>query len=346
MTLGDWMVLLKRRLVAIATMLLLGLCSCATLDRVPQDEVVAPVWPPAPERARIEYVGEYQIFENTTSRSGFWGRISDFFFGPESAFMVRPYGVSTDQQGRLFVADAGGAKVHLFDMTNERYSVIRGTEDVPLKSPISLLFFEGKLYITDSARGRILQYDLREGSIKHWSLMQFERPTGLSFDPVSGWFYVSDSQAHQIVVLDRSGIELFRFGERGTGPGQFNFPTDSWVDSERRLYVTDSLNARIQIFSHDGSYRGEFGQPGDTPGSFAKPKGVAVDRHGRVFVCDALFDAVQIFDVSGQLLLTFGDSGREAGQFWMPSGIFIDRDNTIYVSDTYNRRIQIFRELE
>lgn len=333
----------KINILFLVVALLLG-CTAA-VQKTQDESVVKQVWPPAPERARIEFVKEYKVLEDTASRQGFWGKISDFFLGPKTANLTRPYGVCTDQKGKLFIADTGGAKIHVFDMVKEKYSAIRGTDDVPLESPISVQHVDGRLYITDSISGQILQYDLSKKILKRWSLSRFKRPTGLAYDVISGWFYVADSATHEIIVLNHSGIEQFRFGKRGSGIGQFNFPTDLWLDSERQLYVTDALNARLQVFSSSGKFLREFGQPGDTPGSFAKPKGIAVDHHGHVFVCDALFDAVQIFDPFGQLLMTFGDNGTRPGQFWMPSGIFVDNNNHIYVSDTYNRRIQVFKEV-
>ena len=326
---------------------LLFLPACAEKGQV-AEEVTATrlVWPPAPLEAKIEWVKEYRVLEDTASRKGFWGKVGDFFLGPKVAHMTRPYGICTDGAERLFVADAGGAVIHVFDMDKERYFSIEGEGDVRLHSPIGLTYAENFLYITDSAQGRILRYDFDKEALMPWDCCRMGRPTGISFDVVSGHFYVSDTVAHQVIVLDRSGTEKFRFGGRGTADGEFNFPTDLWVDDAGQVYVTDALNARIQIFTGSGDFVSSFGQPGDTPGSFAKPKGLAVDRDGNIYVSDALFDAVQVFDRDGQLLINFGDNGTGSGQFWMPSGLFIDRQNRIFVADTYNRRIQVFRYLD
>ncbi len=306
----------------------------------------APVWPQPPQEGKIEWVRDYQVLTNTTARRGFLGALSDFFLGPKRANIVRPYGVCTDNDGTLFVADAGAARLHVFDMEGDNYSIVEGNEKVVLSSPIGLVYADGYLYVTDSFQGRVFVYDLEKESLKPWSPFKFHRPTGIAYNAEAHLFYVSDTAAHEIVVLDRNGAEQFRIGRRGKRAGEFNFPTDIWVDgSNGNLYVTDSLNARIQIFSGDGEFLGQFGRHGDTPGSFAKPKGVAVDSHGHIFVCDALFDAVQIFDRQGRILLSFGENGALPGQFSMPSGIFIDGESNIYVADTYNRRVQVFREL-
>lgn len=326
--------------------LLFLLMACSAPQVNEGTSMVRLVWPQPPMEAKLEWIRDYQILTDTASRKGFWGKVGDFFLGPKSARLIRPYGVSTDNASNLFVADTGGAKVHIFDMQNESYSVVEGNEQAVLTSPVGLVSAEGSLYITDSFQGRVFVYDLAKKSLKPWSLLKFNRPTGITYDAETHMIYVSDTAAHEIVVLDHNGIEQFRFGRRGTRSGEFNFPTDIWFDShEEKLYVTDPLNARIQIFSSAGDFLGQFGRPGDTPGSFSKPKGVAVDPHGHIFVCDALFDAVQIFDKKGRILLSFGDNGPRPGQFSMPSGIFIDKQGYIYVTDTYNRRIQVFKKL-
>lgn len=334
---------IHRGLLSLTLVILLTSCATtATKNIAPTTRLV---WPPPPMEARIEWVKEYKILAETAERDGFWGKIKDFFIGSRVANMVRPYGVCTDNVSQLFIADAGGGKVHVFDMQDEKYDFVEGEGESRLKSPIGVVYAQGYLYITDSMQRQIFQYDLQTKSLKPWNLYNLERPTGIAFDRVTHLFYVSDTTAHQIIVLDQNGSEKFRFGARGTAAGQFNFPTDIWISGEGRIYVTDSLNARVQVFSKDGDYLSEFGHPGDTPGSFSKPKGVAVDPHGNIFVCDALFDAIQIFDQTGQVLLSFGDNGMNPGQFWMPSGIYIDKKSHVYVADTYNRRIQVFKIL-
>lgn len=327
-------------------LLILLLAACSAPQVRDESSVKRLVWPQPPMEAKLEWVKDYQVLTDTSSRKGFWGKVGDFFLGPKSAQMNRPYGVSTDNGGTLFVADAGGSKIHIFNMDDESYSVVEGNEKAVLVLPICLVEADGYLYVTDSFQGRVFVYDLANKKLKVWSPFKFKRPTGIAYDANTHLFYVSDTASHEIVVLDLNGAEKFRFGRRGTRSGEFNFPTDIWFDSrEKRLYVTDSLNARIQIFSGDGDFKGQFGRHGDTPGSFSKPKGIAVDSHGHIFVCDALFDAVQIFDQQGRILLSFGDNGDRSGQFSMPSGIFIDNQGYVYVADTYNRRIQVFKEL-
>lgn len=335
----------------VGAVLLAALClvgACAPKPRTLALPEVGPlVWPAPPLPAKVEWIKEIAVLDDSGSSNGFWGRMQEFLLGNEVTGIVRSYGVCTDQKDLLFIADPGSSRVHVYDMVQNRYRAILGTPEVPLAVPIGVVAGnDGSLYITDAAQGAILRCTVKTGELRPFTPDELIRPTGITLSPEQNLLYVTDTGRHQVVVFDLGGVERFRFGERGTELGQFNYPTDLWVDGDGLVYVTDALNARIQTFSAHGEYLSSFGEPGDTPGSFSKPKGVAVDRCGHIFVADALFDAVQIFDQSGKLMLEFGENGSKPGAFWMPSGIFIDQQDFIYVSDTYNRRIQIFRHYE
>ena len=89
-------------------------------------------------------------------------------------------------------------------------------------------------------------------------------------------------------MFDSDGELLGGIGERGVGPGQFNFPTNVALDATGRLYVTDSLNFRVQVFdSRARAASRQIGGQGDMPGYFSQPKGLAVDGEDHLYVVDA-----------------------------------------------------------
>lgn len=331
-----------RGLIIIA---LLTLCGCVS-GNVDSNSNVRLVWPQPPLEEKIEWVSEYRLSDIQRQNNGFWSLVGRFVFGSREKEFVRPYGVASDGADRLFIADTGGASVYLLNTLTSEYIEIEGNDNNFFKSPVGVTFWGESLLITDSDQAKIFKYDLTREKLSTWAYHDLRRPTGIAVSSLYKRIYVADTLAHQIVVYNYSGRELFRFGARGTGAGQFNFPTDLAVGSDGRVFVTDSMNARVQIFMPDGKHVRSFGQPGDTPGSFSKPKGIGVDNNGYIFICDALFDAVQVFDEEGQLLLAFGDNGIAPGQFWMPSGLHVDKQGSIYITDTYNRRIQKFRVVD
>lgn len=329
----------------LALSVLFGACAGGTpKPRAPQRELL---WPPLPMEPRIQWVREIHDYTDVGITKGFWKRITDFVAGASDIRIGKPYGVFVDDQERLFVVDVGLAMVHVMDMKEKRYSIIgEGKEDI-FRTPIAVTEDDDEnVYITDSGTGVIHRYSFRKKTLHPFTSVKLGRPTGIAYNRSNRLLYVTDTGKHQVVIFDLNGRERFRIGGRGEGPGQFNYPTDLFIDKQARLYVTDALNSRVQIFSANGAFLKAFGQAGDSSGRFTKPKGVAVDSEGHIYVCDALLDLVQIFDDSGRLLLDFGGTGTEAGKFWMPSGIYIDGNDYIYVADAYNRRVQVFKYLK
>jgi sugar lactone lactonase YvrE len=63
-----------------------------------------------------------------------------------------------------------------------------------------------------------------------------------------GHLFGSAPASHQIHVWDETGNAITSFGTFGTGPGQFNRPTDVDATPAGRIYVVDRENDRIQVF--------------------------------------------------------------------------------------------------
>jgi sugar lactone lactonase YvrE len=337
-----------RGVVCLAMVLLcLCLASCVTAPSPRESGLKREIqWPPLPLMARIVWVKEIRDYQDVGISKAFWQRVTEFFTGEEDTRIGKPYGVYADDRQRLFIVDVAYALIHAMDLQENRYSVIGAENGKQFRSPIGITGDDGdNLYITDSGAGSIYRYSLGKGRLEPFIVSDLGRPTGIAFNRKNRLLYITDTTSHQVAVFDLRGNLRLRIGSRGDGPGQFNYPTDLFVDGRGRLYVTDALNSRVSIFSADGAHLKTFGRPGDSGGSFAKPKGIAVDSSGNIYVCDALLDTVQIFNDNGEFLLSFGNNGSNDGEFWMPSGIYIDKSDTIYVADSYNRRVQVFKYL-
>ena len=301
------------------------------------------VWPAPPERARVELLQVFRTPSELGIQRSFWRRIGDLLTGGHAVHLVRPAGIAA-ARNLIAVADAGGDSVHLYDLERHRFRALSACGDATLREPVAVVFFNDRLYVSNAGTGRIEIFDRDGECAGGWTLDKGSRPAGLVADAARARLYVADPGLHRVLVFDPSGAIIARIGQRGTGPGEFNYPGWLALDASGQLYVTDALNFRIQLFAPDGTLVSSFGHPGDGSGDFARPKGVGIDRDGHVYVVDALFDAVQIFDAQGHYLLGFGARGTREGQFWLPSGLAVDGDR-IYVVDSYNQRVQVFRYL-
>jgi len=298
------------------------------------------VWPPPPAPARIRFVRSLDPAA-VRGRPSWLARVWHAVVGgSETPRMAQPYGVAVAPGGKVYVADTAEGVLHVFDLRKSAHSTI----PVQAESLIGVAYAGGRLFVTDSVSGRVLCLD-QKGHVL-WKLGPkegFDRPTGLV--AAGDRLYVVDTLASRVVVVNSAGHVVRTFGRRGSGPGEFNFPTNIARGGDGRLYVTDTMNFRVQIFDAEGRFLKAFGRLGDGSGDFDKPKGIAVDRDGHIYVVEGFHDVVQIFDPDGRLLLVVGGSGTGDGQFWLPTGIAI-ADDEVYVTDSANQRLEVFRYLK
>jgi DNA-binding beta-propeller fold protein YncE len=147
-------------------------------------------------------------------------------------------------------------------------------------------------------------------------------------DP-QGNIWLVDATGHVIYKTNRQGKILLQLGTRGvsgTGPKNFNLPTDVAFAPGGDIYVSDGYgNARVIKFSAQGKYLLEFGKRGTGPGEFMLPHNVQVDAQGKVYVSDRDNQRIEVFDANGKFLSQWANTGGI-------SALAITRDQRIWTS--------------
>ena len=228
-----------------------------------------------------------------------------------SGKLVKPMGLATDAQCRVYVADRQLRQAVIFEKDGTFVNGLGGTEWFNQLSHLAVEPDGSRLYLVDTGG-------------------------------------VESDDHHRVRVFDpASGQHLYDFGQRGTAEGELNLPKDIEMGPGGLLHIVDSGNFRVQTFTTDGKFVRSFGSVGRQFGQFARPKGLAVDPAGNIYIVDAAFGNFQIFDSQGQLLLSIG--GREGvagpGVANLPSGIDVDEDGRIYFLDQFYRKVDIFRPI-
>ncbi|MBI3182970.1 MAG: hypothetical protein HYZ28_12610 [Myxococcales bacterium] len=335
-----------RARLAIAVLIASG---CATTPP-PKKEVV---WPDPPDTARIRFV---MAFRQTSDldNSG-WSRFKRAVFGGEGEPGIgMPMGIAVSDDGqRVYVADFGQAIVHLADFEKKKVSVFSPDESVGKPFNVALDDKEN-VYVSDQG-GRLIRVFAKDGTfLKTLASGQLERPTGLAIDRKRGLIYVSDtarkdSVNHRVRVFDMEGKWKRDLGyqegraSKGSGDGQFHFPTYLTLDDDGNVYVADTMNFRIQVFDPEGKFLRKFGEHGDGPATFARLKGMAFDGHGNLYVVDGGHSNVQLFNRDFQPLMFFGGYAQRLEYFDVPCAIAIDRkNNRIYVGNEFISRINVY----
>lgn len=330
--------------VAILTLLVVGGCTRPAKDfLVPSEPAI--VWPTPPDAPRVRYINDLTGSEDVGATKRFGEVWDELLYGPKPpARLVTPQDVAVNDKGnRIAVADVNGKCVHLFDVSRKQHTplVVVGTDKQLLECPVAVGWMDDTLWVADAMLHRVAVFDA-SGRGRWIATEELKRPAGLACCRTNRLCYVVDTVDHAVKAFDEKGQLVTRFGSRGSGPGQFNYPSHIACGPDDTLVVADSLNFRIQRFALDGTFLGMFGRKGDAAGDLALPKGVAVDAAGDIWVVDAHFENVQAFTPQGQLLMTFGKEGHGPGEFWLPAGACIDAQNRLWIADRDNGRVQVF----
>ena len=235
-----------------------------------------------------------------------------------------------------------------------------------------------KLFIADSGRHRIIEYDLAARRVTaivgggetgmrdgNFADAQFHNPQGMAL--AGACLYVADAGNHAIrrIHLEKKTVETAAGTGRQarrfniSGPGgrtPLNSPWDLTVlggflyiamAGAHQIWKMDLAKAHIS--PHAGT--AEEGR-GDGPlgeARFAQPSGITTDGK-TLYVADSEISAIRAVDPeaggtvstpAGGDLFDFGDADGEgsSARFQHPLGI-AERDGILFVADTYNNRIR------
>lgn len=199
-----------------------------------------------------------------------------------------PHDVSVGPDNRLYIADSGNDRVAIYEVTGTTatfHAELKGDFDNPegvFAHP------DGRVFVSGEDSGSVAVFEDRRqlNSINGLSrphgigladdggvwiamsgideLQHFDtalKPTGRKIDePLSGprymalsnsgYMFLAEKQAHNIVVLTPEGKVAARLGagQPGFGPGFFNGPEGVAVSNDA-LWVTDTSNGRIVRYS-------------------------------------------------------------------------------------------------
>lgn len=249
-------------------------------------------------------------------------------FGAEPGCFVAPTALTTDQTGRIYVADEELHHIAVFE-PDGTYLTRWGTHG--------------------SGPG------------------QLDRPAGLRFDN-NGGLWVTDSLNARLQRFTPEGTPLSLFGSFGTEPGQLNMPWGVTVGLDGDIWVADWRNDRVQRFGPDGDLRGIYGEgllcrPSGVAVDEAGRLYVSdwghdcvkiFDGEGRHRVTlsgDATLSlwAQEFLDLypSVDVLRKEANCYEEERRFYRPVGMVIGPEGQLLVADSGRHRVQVYeRPLE
>lgn len=311
---------------------------CASASKPMPRLAVTHAWPPAPDTARVQYVGALASGA-VPSRAGWGATLRRWLSGgsgnPELR-LVRPTDVYAESADRVYVTDAAQSAVFVLDRGRHTMKAMPIAPGGAPAKPMGLTGDgRGRLLVTDPPGRRVvvLEPDGR------WVRALGGRgvllnPVDVAVDTAAQITWVADSHLHQVLAFDASG-SLVRTLGRKSGDARSKV-----VEAQAPANAAERSLADVHR-SAAGS-RDVRENRGGGPGEFLYPCGVAVSGDGTLYVCDGLNARVQAFSRDGRFLRAFGRLGDVPGTFARPKGIALDQAGRVYVVDAAFNNVQIF----
>jgi hypothetical protein len=190
---------------------------------------------------------------------------------------------------------------------------------------------------------------------------KFRQVTDVTWD-LEDNIFISDGYINsRVAKLDKNGLWLKSWGEKGDKPGQFNTPHSIASDNKGNIYVADRYNRRIQVFDNDGNFlrslvidvpfdrkiRPAIGNPEDpdakkgthSPGA---PWAICITPGPNqvLYSSDSYPGRIYKLSLDGKVLGVLGESGKQMKQFGWIHEMACPSENTLFVAELLNWRVQ------
>lgn len=197
------------------------------------------------------------------------------------------------------------------------------------------------VFVVVDRTARVQRYDHDGKFLNGWRMPEWERgkPVGITVGP-DGNYWIADTHYHRVMVYSPKGEIVKQFGERGTGPGQFELPTDVAFDRDGRVYVSEyGGNDRVQVFTQAGEFLFTFGRFGNAEDEFSRPQSMLFVGD-ELYLTDSCNHRLQVWSRDGKHLRNIGESGSPLGSFRFPYGLSRDKEGNLVVTEYGNTRVQ------
>ena len=227
---------------------------------------------------------------------------------PLSATLVRSIGlVSTDASGGL----------------------TSGSADLP--SDVALI--DGRLFVLDSNRGRILAVTADDKTVS-----MFESDRGgenwlggaLALAPHAGRLYVANMRAGNIEVVAPPGVVESVITPQMPPGLEAAAPAGIAMTERGDIWLSDMANHRVLLLDDKGELLGVIGEGAASSGDsgFNTPGGLALDDLGNLYVADSGNGVVKQYSPLGVFLGALGE-----GRLARPRAVAVDDAGNLFVSD-------------
>jgi hypothetical protein len=267
--------------------------------------------------------------------------------------LAAPCGDAVDSNGDLYVGEANGNSVDIFDSAGAYLTRIAG--DPHLTAPCNLAVDStGTVYI-QNVFSNVVKFSPSSFPVTAATTYAFASvldPATTSGVTVDAADNVYVDEGTQVVKYDSSGAALGTIGSSGSGAPLYNGIGLGVNQTSGDLYVADAGYQAILVFDAAGNLSNFFFGSTTPSGSFGALAGLAIDQAtGHVYVVDAGNQVVDEFDAAGNYINQIAGAPQHGFQLVAPyTGVAVDNSagasaGTIYVPDTVDGVVDAFGPL-
>ncbi|XP_078665677.1 uncharacterized protein LOC144908041 [Branchiostoma floridae x Branchiostoma belcheri] len=203
---------------------------------------------------------------------------------------MKPYDVSMDGNGTLWVVGSGDSADHVVQYSTDGTAMTQfHLQKIWYTRGIAVDMRNNHILVTDADRGEVKVFRPDGSLVRRFGHPQgkMSRPQYITVDG-EGNILVSDWFANSVYMYDEPGKFLLKFGGEGSGEGELQVPSGICTDSSGHIIVADFWNKRVQMFTRHGEHV-------RTIETWSEPHGVAVGPEGQLVVTNWDWHSVTIF---------------------------------------------------
>lgn len=256
-----------------------------------------------------------------------------------------PAALCVDFGGTVYVADGSPPRLASYTEASERCVEFQSPDVWPAFRPSDVAVRGFFVYAVDEPDRALLRWDA-SGTWRD-VLLNFEdltvpgrriSPYGLDVDAPSGRVAVTDTENHQVILLDSYLDVDVAFGNYGSFDGQLDTPLGVSFTPQGELLVADTGNARVQFFSDSGTFLRAVPARG-TASPMRHPRRAVATEDGSVVVADPAAGCLFEFANDGALTRTLVPAGAKRFE---PTDVAVARDGRMYVTDRATQTLFAF----
>jgi DNA-binding beta-propeller fold protein YncE len=205
-----------------------------------------------------------------------------------------PYGIGVTGEGQILVADMYNGNISVFT-PNGSFLHYFGTP-LDIKSPAGLAVADGRVYVTDVARHKVIVFDETGEKIFEFGNEgdapgQFRSPNAIA---VSGMYVaVSDTGNDRIQIFNRLGTLIQEISD--ADGRKFVNPRGIGFTSRGEFFAVNNLTHQTFMFNPSGDLQHVIGKLGQGQGENFLPNGLFVDDQGRIYITDTTNRRVNVY---------------------------------------------------